>query len=150
MDVPAENNSTHTWLDTDGTVAHSDKDDVNSTFAEDLQWHMVTLTSLPGNSKGFQIFLDGRLRGQMLPGVTYTGEFGGFGIRVFCWGLRVGFGVGCNNLCSAKGFLGSRFEGRFRRGRARGRRKVRLRVDLGGGGQKAQTWGTKRQRKIFS
>ena len=39
----------------------------------DGQWHMVTLTTHPEGGKGFQLYVDGSLAGQMSPGIQYTG-----------------------------------------------------------------------------
>ena len=39
----------------------------------DGQWHMVTLTTHPEGGKGFQLYVDGSLAGQMIPGIQYTG-----------------------------------------------------------------------------
>ncbi|CAD7694655.1 unnamed protein product, partial [Ostreobium quekettii] len=69
------------YLDSDGDVSITLKDKAEiqkeaAVNATDGQWHMVTVTTRTDGKKGFSIFVDGILSGEMVEDVTYTGADG--------------------------------------------------------------------------
>lgn len=40
---------------------------------QDMRWHMLTLTSQPDGTRGYRMYVDGQLAGQMMQNTTYVG-----------------------------------------------------------------------------
>ena len=51
------------FLDSDGYVVEGIRYTQPADKADDGSWHMVTVTSMPDGTKGFQVFLDGHFAG---------------------------------------------------------------------------------------
>jgi hypothetical protein len=85
-DVPTSAGA-QTWVDSDGNVAFNDGRSVPlAASLFDGAWHMATVSSQPGGGRGYRLYVDGELRGEVAEGRSYaTPE--GFPIPVR-WGVQ--------------------------------------------------------------
>ncbi|EFN59099.1 hypothetical protein CHLNCDRAFT_137883 [Chlorella variabilis] len=67
-----------TWLDSDGNVAYNGERSTSpqSPSLFDGDWHMATLTSQPGGGRGYRMYLDGQLAGEVAEGRSYVSPEG--------------------------------------------------------------------------
>eukprot|EP01025_Chloroclados_australasicus_P022254 TRINITY_DN2302_c0_g1_i1.p1 TRINITY_DN2302_c0_g1~~TRINITY_DN2302_c0_g1_i1.p1 ORF type:complete len:506 (-),score=35.69 TRINITY_DN2302_c0_g1_i1:694-2211(-) len=62
-----------TWVDSDGQVGINTGVRLESIDPADGRWHMVTVTTQPTDLRGYQLYLDGKLSGEIKEGNRYIG-----------------------------------------------------------------------------
>jgi hypothetical protein len=64
------NNGNVAFLDSDGMVSYNGPRSIPHVNLADKEWHMITVTTIPNGGKGYRIYVDGALTGELAPGVV--------------------------------------------------------------------------------